>query len=291
MQPVALHAPWIADPWRTVAQVLLGATVFAALMSYVGAFGLDDDPVVIRTAYLVVLSWIGAAFCMLAYRVARRVAWARERFLARVVVADLLVVVPSAVVTLASTWLFRTSFGFLALPIFLLNSFLMSGAFIAAVVAPAMDAAARRTSAMSAGTDRADFRDRLPPRLRGAELWALEAEDHYLKVITSGRRGAHPAAHGRCAARAPRNRRRANASLVVGRACRRARREAERRPHSADFAERPRSIGEPRIRAGAARGSVVLTAKGVCAARGVEVGPPAGSIAARPASAGRRRSA
>jgi len=31
----------------------------------------------------------------------------------------------------------------------------------------------------------AALRDKLPPKLRGAELWALEAEDHYLRVRTS----------------------------------------------------------------------------------------------------------
>jgi hypothetical protein len=185
MQPIAIHASWIADPWRAVAQILLGATLVAALLSYMGVFGLDDDPVVIRTAYLVVVSWVGAAFGMLAYRVARRVAWARERFWARVLVADLLITIPSGVTVWASTLPFGSGFGLSELPIFFLNSLLIYGAFIAAVVAPSMDAAARRAEVVHADARPANFMDRLPARLHGAELWALKAEDHYLRVLTS----------------------------------------------------------------------------------------------------------
>jgi LytTr DNA-binding domain-containing protein len=165
---------------------MLSATAVALLISFIGAFALDDDPVGLRTAYVVVMNWVGAAFCMVAYKVALSVAWARERYWRRVAVSALLVTVPSGVLVWASTWLFGGGLGIGTLPIFFLNTFVMGGAFIAAFVAPAMDAAARRARPAVAAEDRpANFMERLPPKLRGSELWALEAEDHYLKVITS----------------------------------------------------------------------------------------------------------
>jgi hypothetical protein len=41
------------------------------------------------------------------------------------------------------------------------------------------------THAAPVGEKPAPFLDRLPPKLRGAELWAVEAEDHYLRLHTS----------------------------------------------------------------------------------------------------------
>ncbi|HEX6995829.1 MAG TPA: LytTR family DNA-binding domain-containing protein [Gammaproteobacteria bacterium] len=162
------------------------ATFVGLLMSFTGVFGLGDDPAVVRTVYLVVACWVGAALAMLGYGAAQRIEWVRARLWARVVVADVLCVVPSAVLVWASTAWFGASFGLAMLPIFLLNGFVVWGAFIAAFVAPAMDAAARRErDTATAGVPRASFMDRLPPRLRRAELWALKAEDHYLRAITS----------------------------------------------------------------------------------------------------------
>lgn len=42
-----------------------------------------------------------------------------------------------------------------------------------------------QTHAAVAGAPRSRFLDRLPPRLRGAEIHAVQAEDHYLRIHTS----------------------------------------------------------------------------------------------------------
>lgn len=186
MSSVAARASRIAGLRGPVPRVMTCATFLALLMSFTGVFGLGDDPVVLRTAYLVVACWVGAAIAMLGYAAAQRIEWLRTRFWTRVVGADVLSVAPSAVLVWASTGWFGASFGLEALPLFLLNGLVVWGAFIAAFVAPAMDAAARgEPDPSTAEAPRASFVDRLPPRLRGAELWALKAEDHYLRAITS----------------------------------------------------------------------------------------------------------
>ena len=44
---------------------------------------------------------------------------------------------------------------------------------------------AERQGVTSAGLQPAKFLQRLPLKLRGGEIWAVEAEDHYLRLHTS----------------------------------------------------------------------------------------------------------
>lgn len=159
-------------------------------MSLVGAFALDNNPVGIRTLYLVVINLAGALLDMLAYRLAWRVAWCRGRYWHRVGLAAVLVVLPVGLLIWASTWLFGRNLPVSALLIAFANTFVISGAFIAAFVAPAMDAVLRPAEAAAhaapaAAAQAAHFMERLPGHLRTAELWAVKAEDHYLSALTS----------------------------------------------------------------------------------------------------------
>jgi hypothetical protein len=186
MSSSATYASSVAK-WRpALARIFTSATVVALVMSYVGGFALDDDPALVRTLYVLVASWLGAVFDMLAYALALRLGWTRDRFWTRVLAADFLVSVPLAVLLWASTWLFGSGFGLAILPLFFLNSFIVTGVFIATFVAPAMDTVVRRASAVPSPELRpANFMDRLPGHLHGSELWALKADDHYLQVLTS----------------------------------------------------------------------------------------------------------
>jgi DNA-binding LytR/AlgR family response regulator len=49
----------------------------------------------------------------------------------------------------------------------------------------AINVLAERRGVTSAGPQPAKFLERLPLKLRGAEVWAVEAEDHYLRLHTS----------------------------------------------------------------------------------------------------------
>lgn len=169
---------------------MLCAVAVGVLMSFVGAFALDDAPAGIRTAYLVAVNLIGAALDMLAYRLAWRFAWSRGRYWHRALLATLLVMVPIGLLIWASTWLFGRNLSPATLLIVFLNTFILSGAFIAAFVAPAMDAVLRPAEAKpataAATIKAASFMERLPRHLHASELWAVKAEDHYLSAITSG---------------------------------------------------------------------------------------------------------
>jgi hypothetical protein len=159
------------------------------LMSLAGAYALNDNPVGIRTVYLVILNLVGAAIDMLAYRLAWRFEWTRGRYWHRVLLATVLVVVPLGILTWGSTWLLGRNLPVSALLIVFVNTFAISGAFIAAFVGPAMDPVLRpapRPADTVSVAETTHFMERLPRHLRTAELWAVKAEDHYLSALTSG---------------------------------------------------------------------------------------------------------
>jgi hypothetical protein len=188
--PSTVHASSVAR-WRSpITRVMLCAAAFGVLLSLVGAFALGNNPFGIRTVYLVVINLFGAALDMVAYGIAWRLGWARGRFWYRVLLATLLVVIPISLTVWGSTWLFGRNLPASALLITMTNAFVLSGAFIAAFVAPAMDAVLKPVQPppdISSPAPRSShFMERLPAHLRTAELWAVTAEDHYLSVITSG---------------------------------------------------------------------------------------------------------
>jgi hypothetical protein len=169
--------------------VLACAAAIGLLMSLVGAFALDDDPAGLRTAYLVAFNLAGAALDMATYRLAWTFTAIRGRYWLRVLTATALATLPAALLIAASLWLFGRSPSSTVLAVVILNTFVLTGAFIAAFVAPAMDPTLRGGDVVArhvAASEGPRFAERLPRHLRDCELWAVTAEDHYLSAITSG---------------------------------------------------------------------------------------------------------
>jgi DNA-binding LytR/AlgR family response regulator len=161
--------------------VSAGAGVFLALM---GAFGTDEVPMATRLIY-----WIG--LCLAGAIVGTAVSHfiGREgRLDARPWLYGVLTVVGvtlpfTAVVWLVSELTFHGDLRLAAMPLYL------GPVLIVTVAMTALNFLVQRqpveTHAAPAGAPAPRFLDRLPPRLRDAELHAVEAEDHYLRLHTS----------------------------------------------------------------------------------------------------------
>ena len=166
---------------RRVRAVLFFAAI-GAFLSSVGAFGVGDLPYLQRTLYfcgaMVCSALLGCALNALA----KRVAWIRARGWARFgAVALPAAPVMGWAVWASEHWLAPASQQVSDLPMYVLVACGMSVvmtllAFIAFPERRIVTKAATRGSLLSA---------RLPVRLRSAEIWALQAEDHYLRVHTS----------------------------------------------------------------------------------------------------------
>lgn len=161
--------------------VSAAAGVFLALM---GAFGTDAVPAPIRVAYWVGLcltgAIVGTAVSHLIGREGR--ADARPWLYGALTVVG--VTLPfTVVVWLVSEQTFHGRLRPEALPVYL------APVFIVTVAMTALNFLVQRrppqTHAAPAGAPAPRFLDRLPAKLRGAELFAVEAEDHYLRLHTS----------------------------------------------------------------------------------------------------------
>lgn len=184
MTQATVHAsPTAGQRQRALANLLLIATAVAGVESLAGIFGTDDNSALERTAYLLAMNWIGMSLGVLGYIAATHIDWARPCFWRRVFAATSLAFVPQAIVVWASAWIVAGGPGPEAFWLFLAYSFIFGGAFIAAFVAPIMDKAAPQQAA--AASPASTFAGRLPFRLQGADLWAVCAEGHYIRVLTS----------------------------------------------------------------------------------------------------------
>ena len=170
--------------WRMVARTLAIATLFGAFLAFVRVRTAYDPPArLVGLAHIVAISWIGTSLALAFHRWAQRWRWIggdrwREALAAGVLMAapmGLIVWVGDRVLAPAVTpWS--------AIPGYIVISAVISlfmNLFVAIMtrertilIAPQAAAAVK-------------FLDRLPLKLRGAEIWAIEAEDHYLRLHTS----------------------------------------------------------------------------------------------------------
>lgn len=172
------------DSWLGWARGLGLSLVAAGFLAYAGAFGSGVLTPPVRLAYwfgLMTLGWLWGAFVS-AYafgpdsRVGRRL-WLR------VLLTSLAISIPYSAVVGAATWFTRGSH-FNNLPD--IADLLASVTLISAVMIGVNVLVGRQMGAItSASAQPPKFLDRLPLKLRGADIWAVEAEDHYLRVHTS----------------------------------------------------------------------------------------------------------
>ena len=181
-----------ADPitWAAVRRSLLISGLIGAFLSFVGAFGSNGMPFLPRTAMMVAMAWTGASMGIVAFRVAVRMKWTRVNRLLQGAVAGALMTPPMGLVVWGTTHLIAGNEAPLsALPNYLGITFVMCESMTVFVVFLNMRssqmAAAQVALALTQAEAPPKFLERLPLKLRGAEVWAVEAEDHYLRLHTS----------------------------------------------------------------------------------------------------------
>ncbi len=170
---------------KEMAQGLLVATTAGVFLALSNAFTTGPSPLALRLAYWVPLMITGGVwghFCSLL--TCRWIDPADRPWLASAVMS-IMISLPMTVVVWAVTglvyedriypleWLpaFLLPVTVVSVTMCLLNVFLARGRTV-------------QTHAAAPGAPPARFLDRLPPRLRGARLIAVQAEDHYLRLHT-----------------------------------------------------------------------------------------------------------
>ena len=166
-----------ASGWLRGLAIALVAAVF---MSVVEAFSSGRVPFIPRLGYwlfLLLTGWLWGAFVS---RFFFRRPFSSMGTWSRVALASLTLSVPfSAVVAFASVLVLGSHFELRDIPV------LIGSVLTVSVVMTAINVLVDRQSVTTASTIPAKFLERLPLKLRGAEVWAVEAEDHYLRLHTS----------------------------------------------------------------------------------------------------------
>jgi DNA-binding LytR/AlgR family response regulator len=168
---------------RTLARAALMSVAVGAFMAAVGAFGSGDAPAASRYAYWIGVMVVGAVGY---WGVSNLIGEARfaSRPLAMSALMVALATPPMTVfVWLTTAW----TFGFLATlhgliwffaPVLLVSVAMTTLSYF-------VHRQATWTHAAAQGAPPPRFLDRLPLKLRGADLYAISAEDHYLRLHTS----------------------------------------------------------------------------------------------------------
>jgi DNA-binding LytR/AlgR family response regulator len=175
--------PWHA-PYQEAAGWLRGLIVAVAVglfLAFSGAFGTIEAPFVLRLAYWLPLMTLGAVWGAFVSGVLfGRDRWAPHPWIAAIAASVVMAAPFTLVVWLASNAVFGIAFDTNDLP----------GLFVPVlVVSLAMTSLntllERRRVVAAEAPGPPKFLERLPLKLRGAEVWAVEAEDHYLRLHTS----------------------------------------------------------------------------------------------------------
>ncbi len=184
----AFGASWTAGlPWARRAAVTVLASLFLAVS---GAFGSAAVPFRSRFLFWVLGIAIGSAIGGFIADTSDRRGWPRGARAHFLFIAFATAVPTTLAIWLLDGWFFAAGhldlrlLGELAVPV-LVITFAMTAVNALADRQPVMTHAAPTAEAARKVAERARLLDRLPGRLKGAELLAIEAEDHYLRLHTS----------------------------------------------------------------------------------------------------------
>lgn len=181
----AVHASPVAG---TLANRHVRGTVIALIagvfLALTGAFETGGVPLPTRLVYWAILMATGSAVGVAISAVIDRTGWLEERpWVQGAVIALALTPVLTVFVWLVTDLLLNGGLRpgrmiHYALPVLIVTTALTALNYV-------VQRQPQETHAQPAGSGPPRFLDRLPPKLRGAELYAVEAEDHYLRLHTS----------------------------------------------------------------------------------------------------------
>lgn len=168
---------------RIVLRVLAVGSGVAVFLSLFGPFDAPLAGILVRIASFFAYAWIGSLLGLLSVRLAARLGFWDRSVIVLGLVSGLIMAAPMALVV----WAGDTLGGGGPPPVAALPSILWDTLLIcvAASVIAVVIGRGRRVRAQAVPPEAPPFLERLPLKLRGAEVWAVEAEDHYLRLHTS----------------------------------------------------------------------------------------------------------
>jgi len=179
----AVRASWTASwAWRSLIRAGAIAILFGLFLAFVGVGTAVQGGFAMRAGYLTTISLIGVTIAISLWRLLeQRAALANRRWLIAILVGLIQAPVMAAVVWVGDAVALHRSLAMDEFPGYLLISVGVS-LFMNLIV---FLVSRERVVTVPAPITEVRFLERLPAKLRGAQVWAVEAEDHYLRLHTS----------------------------------------------------------------------------------------------------------
>jgi DNA-binding LytR/AlgR family response regulator len=168
----------------TWTRILVAAAVVALIMAISGSFGSGALTIVPRAAYWFGLCAAGIAIGNVSARIIPQRWFESRPRLAWSLVTTCVAAPMIVIVSVTTALFFHRTFG-MALVADVTPGVLVTTAGMTALAFLVRRRGPVETHAAPAGAAPAKFLARLPDKLAGAELWAVEAQDHYLRLHTS----------------------------------------------------------------------------------------------------------
>lgn len=183
----AAHASQSApSPWRALARNLGIAAVAGVFLALVGALGTDQVPMPIRLAYWVPLMVGGGSIAELVAAVINRAPWPRLNIWLFGSLLAVTIAIPITIVVWAYS---RALFGVRGEAADVFDQFpavlVISAAMTAIMILVSRPGRVTHAAPDGGAAAPARFLERLPAKLKGAVIYAVSAEDHYLRLHTS----------------------------------------------------------------------------------------------------------
>lgn len=173
------------ESWQEWLRGLVLTLVGAAFLAYAEAFGSARLSLPVRYAYwfgLMFVGWLwGVGVSNFFFgKIARP-----QRLWLRIAISSLVIAVPYSVVVGVASALTRGSSAYFVTPAGMAE-ILFTTLVISVVMIVLNVLVARQAGGVTSASSRPPkFLERLPPKLARADVWAVEAEDHYLRLHTS----------------------------------------------------------------------------------------------------------
>ena len=185
--PAVGEAPIAAPIWRDWATSLAVGTAAGVFLAFVGAFDTVDTPFAGRLLYWIPVMLAGTVLGrVIAFFVARMAHVANREWLTGALITVGVALPGSLAIWAYTSFYFHQPLRTATLPFFLFAGLVVSAAMTAIMMLVARPG--RLTHAFAppgAPTAQVRFMERLPPKLKGAVIYAISAEDHYLRLHTS----------------------------------------------------------------------------------------------------------
>ncbi len=171
--------------WRAWARNLGIAAAAGLFLAFSGAMGTDDVSLAQRLLYWIPLMLIGALVGHAVSVVISRFPGARSNVWVFGALLAVAIALPVTVVVWGYTSLMFGAFAVAALPSLFSGVLVISAAMTGIMILANQPGRVTHATAGADGPGAVRFTERLPAKLKGAVIYAVSAEDHYLRLHTS----------------------------------------------------------------------------------------------------------